>query len=173
MAGEAPHGAEAAGHEGAAHAATSFPPFDASLFAPQLVWFALTFGALYFVMSRVALPRVTKVVETRASTVRTDLDVAAQTSAEADTAKAAAERATAEARAGARKIVDDMRAEMAAALAVDRAEAEAGVAKRAAAAEARIATTREQAMSGVGAIAADLAKDIVAQLAGKARGGAA
>ena len=171
MAGEV-HGAEAA-HEGAAHAASSFPPFDPALFASQLVWFAITFGVLYFIMSRVALPGVTKVVETRAKSVQTDLDVAAQTSADADAAKAAAERATAEARAGARKIVDDMRAEMAASLAVDRAEAEAGVAKRAAVAEERIAATRKEAMAGVGAIANDLAKDIVARLAGKATGGAA
>lgn len=168
MAGETPHGAA----EGAGHAASAFPPFDLSLFGSQLVWFALTFGALYLIMSRVALPGVARVVETRAKTVQTDLDVAASTSAEADTAKAAAERATAEARAGARKIVDDMRAEMATALAADRAVAEAEVAKRAAVAEARIASTRAQAMSGVGAIAADLAKDIVARLAGKASGGA-
>ena len=155
-------------HEGATHGAAAFPPFDPSLFASQLVWFALTFGALYYMMSRMALPRVAAVVETRAKTVQTDLDVAALTSADADAAKASAERATAEARAGARKIVDDMRAEMAAALAVDRADAEAGVAKRAAVAEERIAATRAQAMSGVGAMAADLAKDIVAQLTGKA-----
>ena len=156
-----------AAHEGAAHAASSFPPFDPALFGSQFVWFALTFGVLYFIMSRVALPGVAKVVETRAKTVATDLDVAALTSADADAAKAAAERATAEARAGARKIVDDMRAEMAASLAVDRAEAEAGVAKRAAVAEERIARTRAEAMSDVGAMASDLARDIVARLTNK------
>lgn len=158
-------GQEAA--HGAAEGAASFPPFDPSLFGSQLVWFAITFGVLYFIMSRVALPGVTKVVETRAKTVQTDLDVAAQTSADADAAKASAERATAEARAGARKIVDDMRAEMAASLAADRAEAEKGVAQRAATAEARIAKTRADAMAGVDAMASDLARDIVARLTNK------
>ena len=40
-----------------------FPPFDAQTFASQLFWFALTFVALYLLMSRVALPRVGSILE--------------------------------------------------------------------------------------------------------------
>jgi alkylation response protein AidB-like acyl-CoA dehydrogenase len=115
MAAEAPHGAEAAAH-GGEHAAGAFPPFDVSLFPHQLIWFAIAFVALYILMSRVALPSVASVVDARAAKVQGDLDLAAETSAAAETARADAERATATARAGARKIVDDMRAEMAASL---------------------------------------------------------
>lgn len=165
MAAEAAHGAEGAAH--GAEGASNFPPFDLALFPHQLIWFAIAFLTLYYLMSRVALPRVAEVVETRAKTVQTDLDTAAATSAAAETAKADAERATAQARAGARKIVDDMRAEMAAALAGDRAKADAALATQAAAAEKRIQDQRTQALSGVGAIADDLARDIVAKLGGK------
>jgi F-type H+-transporting ATPase subunit b len=160
---EAPHGAEAAAH-GAEHAAGAFPPFDVSLFPHQLIWFAIAFVALYILMSRVALPRVAEVVETRAATVKADLDAAASESAEAEQARIDAERATAEARAGARKIVDDMRAEMAAGLAADRAKAEGELLTRAEAAEKRIAAARGEAMAGVGPMADDLAKAIVAKL---------
>ncbi|MBL8558282.1 MAG: ATPase [Hyphomonadaceae bacterium] len=166
MAAEPAHGAE--GAHGAEHAAGAFPPFDASLFPHQLIWFAITFLVLYYFMSRVALPRVAEVLETRAKTIQGDLDTAAATSAAAETAKAEAERATAEARAGARKIVDDMRAEMAAALAGDRAKADEKLAAQAAAAEKRINDQRAAALSGVGAMADDLAKDIVAKLGGRA-----
>ena len=163
MAAEAPHGAEAAAH-GGEHAASAFPPFDVSLFPHQLIWFAIAFIALYILMSRVALPSVAAVVDARAAKVQGDLDLAAETSAAAETARADAERATATARAGARKIVDDMRAEMAATLAEDRARAETEVAARAEVAEKRINAARTDAMAGVGAIADDLARDIVAKL---------
>lgn len=169
MAAEPAHGAEVAhgASGGAEHAAGAFPPFDASLFPHQIIWFAIAFLTLYYLMSRVALPRVAEVVDLRAKTLQGDLDTAAATSAAAETAKAEAERATAEARAGARKIVDDMRAEMAAALAGDRAKADEALAAQAAAAEKRIGEQRTQALSGVGAMADDLARDIVAKLGGK------
>jgi F-type H+-transporting ATPase subunit b len=168
---EAAHGAKAAAH-GGEHAAGAFPPFDLSLFPHQLIWFAIAFGALYVLMSRVALPRVAEVVETRAATVKADLDAAAAESAAAEQARIDAERAKAEAQAGARKIVDDMRAEMAAGLAAERAEAEAELARKAQAAEARIGAARTEALAGVGAVAVDLAKAIVAKLTVPAKGAA-
>lgn len=170
MASEAaPHGAEAGAH-GAAHGAAhaSFPPFDATLFSHQLIWFAISFGILYFLMSRVALPAVAKVLEERKHTIQTDLDSAAGTSEEAETAKAEAERATAEARAGARKLVDDMRAEINAVLVDERAKAEAVLVERVAAAEKRINAARAEALASVDGIATDLSKEVVAKLAGAA-----
>jgi F-type H+-transporting ATPase subunit b len=167
MAEAAPHGADAGAH-GAAHGAAEagFPPFDISLFPHQLIWFAVTFGILYFLMSRVALPAVAKVLEARKHVIQTDLDAAAMTSEAAEIAKAEAERATAEARAGARKLVDDMRAGINASLADDRAKAEAVLADRVAAAETRIAAARTEALASVDGIAADLSKEVVAKLTG-------
>lgn len=163
MAGEVPHDAAGAAAHGG-EAAGGFPPFDVSLFPHQLIWFAITFVTLYILMSRVALPTVAAVVETRAAKVKADLDDAAAASAAADEARGNAERATAAARANARKIVDDVRASMAAALAADRAKAEEEIQKRALEAESRIAAARKSAMSGVDALSADLAQDIVAKL---------
>ena len=33
-----------------------FPPFDATTFASQLLWLAITFAVLYYLMARVARP---------------------------------------------------------------------------------------------------------------------
>ena len=46
-----------------ATAENSFPPFDPSHFTSELIWLAITFGALYMLMSRVALPRVANLID--------------------------------------------------------------------------------------------------------------
>jgi F-type H+-transporting ATPase subunit b len=157
-----PHAAEAAAH-GGEHAG-AFPPFDATLFAHQLVWFALIFGALYLILSRVALPRVAAVLERRAATVQGDLEAAHKASEAAEAARVAGEQARAKAHAEARKLIDDMRAEGAKTLAEEQAKADAVLADKAAAAETRIDAARAQALSNVQAMADSLSRDIVAKL---------
>ena len=41
------------------------PQFDPAVWSPQLIWLAISFVALYFLMSRVALPRISDVLEER------------------------------------------------------------------------------------------------------------
>lgn len=175
MAGETAdtHAVEAAAEHGAdaAHAATggehaaSFPPFDTSLFASQLIWFAITFGALYFIVSRFIVPTVSGVLEKRASQLAADRDAASHKTAEAEAAKAATEKASAKARADARKLIDDMRADVTAKLSAEQAEAEARLAKRAEESAARMAEARGKAMADIPSIADALARDIADKLA--------
>jgi F-type H+-transporting ATPase subunit b len=157
-----PHAAEAAAH-GGEHAG-AFPPFDASLFAHQLVWFAITFVLLYLILSRVALPRVGAVLERRAATVQGDLNAAHKAGEAAEASRIAAEQARAKAHAEARKLIDDMRADAAKTLADEQAKADAVLADKAAAAETRISAASAAAMSNVQAMADDLSREIVAKL---------
>ena len=111
---DAAHGAAEAAHGAAAggeHAA-SFPPFDASLFPSQIFWFVLTFGVLYVIVSTFIVPSVSGVLATRAKTLKTDLDEAAQKGADAQSAREAMEKAVAKARAEARAMIDAARADM-------------------------------------------------------------
>ena len=86
------------GHEaGGGHA--NFPPFDASTFPSQLLWLAITFGALYYVMSKIALPRVGAVISDRKARIAKDLDDAAAMQQQAEAAAAAHEKTLADARA--------------------------------------------------------------------------
>src|SRR5215468_11681227 len=75
-----------------------FPPFDAHTFPSQLLWLALTFIALYLLMSRVALPRVGSILEDRRKHIEGDLAEANRLKGESDAAIAAHEKALAEAR---------------------------------------------------------------------------
>lgn len=160
----AEHAADAAAHGGEASGA--FPPFDSSLFASQLVWFALTFGALYFIVSRFLLPSVSAVLARRATTIKDDLDLAAQKAAAAEDARASMEKATAKARADARAMIDKARADITAKLTAEQEQAEARLGERIRAAETKVDTARAKALSEVPAIADALARDIADKLAG-------
>jgi F-type H+-transporting ATPase subunit b len=69
-----------------------FPPFDSHSFASQILWLALTFIALYVVMSRVALPRIGSILEDRRRHIDNDLQEAQRLKGESDAAIAAHER---------------------------------------------------------------------------------
>jgi F-type H+-transporting ATPase subunit b len=157
----------------AAEGAGAFPPFDASLFPHQIFWFAVSFVALYVLMSRVALPHVASVIAARASAVKSDLDAAAKASAAAETAREAAARGEAEARARARETIEAMRAQAQAEFAAEQAKLDAALAQRIEAAEARIAGMRRDAMAEIATVAASLARDIAARVTGGVVVGAA
>ena len=148
---------------GAAEAAT-FPPFDPTLFASQLVWFALCFIALYVVMSRFVLPKVGATLATRAGTIEGDLHQAAQKSAQAENARVSMEKEVAKARADARAMVDAARAEVQAKLNAEQEAAEARIAERVRIAEARIDAAKQKALSEVPGLASGLAQDIAQRL---------
>lgn len=156
----AAHGAAAGGHE----AGGAFPPFDVTLFASQLFWFVLTFGALYFILSRVVLPQIAGVQAKRSSTIRSDLDEAAQKSAAAEQARVDMERAVAKARADARAMVEAARADVTAKLAADQEAAETRLAGKIAAEEAKVDAARKKALAEVPGIADALAREIADKL---------
>src|ERR1700737_1670498 len=81
-----------------------FSPFPPHNFASQILWLALTFIALYVVMSRVALPRIGSILEDRRRHIDNDLQEAQRPTGEPHAALAAHERALSEARARAQPL---------------------------------------------------------------------
>jgi F-type H+-transporting ATPase subunit b len=136
--------------------------------APQLIWLLITFGILYLLMVKVALPRIGSVIEARADHIAKDLATADKLRRETEEAIAAYEQALAEAKQKAHAIVEDGRAKLKAETAEERARLERDLAKKSAEAEARIAEAKNSAMREVNAVAADVAADIVRQLIGVA-----
>ena len=102
-----------------------FPPLDHTTFVPQLVWLAISFGLLYLLLSRVALPRVGEVIEERADRIRRDLDQAEKLKVETEGALAAYEQALTEARSKAGGIIKTMRDGLTAEVDKERARVEA------------------------------------------------
>jgi F-type H+-transporting ATPase subunit b len=123
----------------------SFPPFDAQTFPSQLVWLALTFGLLYLLMWRIALPRISSILEARRQRVEADLAEAQRLKDASDAAIAAHEKALAEARTRAQALASETREKAAAAAEARRKEADAKLNARIAEAEKTIAGTRSAA----------------------------
>lgn len=148
-------------HEG------GMPQLNFDDYAPQLVWLALTFAALYLLLSRIALPRVAGAIEGRRNRVAHDLDEAARLKREADEALAAYEQALAEARGQAHIIAAEMRERVNAEMAAQRAALDERLEREMAEAEARIRATRDAAMGNVRQIAVETAEALVAKLLGQ------
>lgn len=142
------------------------PQFDPSSFASQLFWLLVMFVALYWIVSRIAVPRIGEVLEQRARVIQDDLDRATQLKAETDAAISAYEKAMADARAQAYDHMRVISADMKAVADKRTAEVSALVTQQISDAEARIAQAKQSALEGLKAISADTARDVVAKLAG-------
>jgi F-type H+-transporting ATPase subunit b len=143
-----------------------FPPFNSDTFASQLVWFAIAFVLLYVLMSRVALPRVGAIVESRAGRIADDLASAQKLKDETDAALANYEKTLADARGNAQTIAGKMRDNLTAEADGRRKTLEAKLHDRLVDAEKTIAQTKTAAMSNVRGIATDAASEIVERLIG-------
>lgn len=145
-----------------------FPPFDSHTFASQIFWLALTFIALYLLMSRIALPRVGSILEERRRHIEADLAEAQRTKDESAAASAAHEKALAEARDRAHTLANATRAKAAASADARRKTVDAELQARIAEAEKAIDASRSAAMTNVRDIASDAAAAIVQRLTGVA-----
>jgi F-type H+-transporting ATPase subunit b len=137
-------------------------------FLPQLIWLAITFGALYLIISRVAVPKIGSVIEQRHGRIASDIAEASRLKSETDKAIEAYEAELAEARAKAHSIISENRAKLTAELNEEAAEIDRKLADKLAEAEAVIAKTREAAMAEVSGIASETAAAVVSELLGKA-----
>ena len=151
-----------------AEAPLGFPPFDASSFASQILWFALTFAVLYVVMSRVALPQIGSIIDKRKARIDGDLKEAERLKSETDKAILAYETALAEARKNAHAIAEETRNSIRADIDAKRKAVEEDLSKKVAEAEARINSNKQDALGRVNEIAADTAAALVTQLTGEA-----
>ncbi len=145
---------------------STFPPFDQSTFVPQLIWLALTFGALYIMLSKYILPRIAEVIEEREGTVSRDLAKAEALRLDTDKALASYEKALTEAKGKAGDIAKATRDRLAAETDAEKIKAETEIATSAAAAEARITASKSKALASVNDIASDTVAAIVGKLTG-------
>jgi F-type H+-transporting ATPase subunit b len=142
------------------------PQLDVTTWPPQLIWLAIAFLTLFFIMRFVALPRVGGVIESRRKQVNDDLEAAQRFKLESERAIAEYEAALAEARAKGTVIAQEARDKLNREAEQERAKLEAEIADQIGTAERTIADSKSKAMAEIEKVAADIAAEIVSELAG-------
>jgi F-type H+-transporting ATPase subunit b len=153
---------------GEAEAAVGMPQLDFSTWPNQIFWLLVTLVVIYFVLSKIALPRIGAVLADRKSTITNDLAAADELKQRAVEAEKAYQDALTNARTEAAKIVAAAKAEIQKDLDAATAKADAEIAAKAAESEKSIAAIREGAVAAVTEVARDTAAELVAALGGSA-----
>lgn len=147
---------------------SGMPQLDFSTFPNQIFWLLVAIGAIYYVLSRIALPRIAAVLAERKGTITNDLMAAEDLKAQAEEAEEAYQKALSEARAEAHRIAGEARAEIQAELDIATQKADAEIAARAAESEKAIAEIREGAVASVQEVATQTTADVLGALGHKA-----
>lgn len=142
------------------------PQLDVNTWPPQLFWLAVTFLVLYFIISKIVIPRTGGVIEGRKNQIDSDLAAAQRFKADTDKAIAEYEKALADARGKAHAIAQETRDKLNAEVDKERGRLDGELAQKIAAAEKSIQATRSKALASVTELATDIAADIVSQLTG-------
>ncbi|MBV7394959.1 F0F1 ATP synthase subunit B' [Mameliella sediminis] len=163
------HGAEAVSTCVDSHgSAVGMPQLCGDWIGNQVFWLVITLVVIYFVLARIALPRIAAVLAERQGTITNDIAAAEDLKRKAEEAEAAYDKALADARAEAQTIAQKARDEIKAGLDDALAKADAEIAAKAAESEKAIAEIRDSAMAHVETVAKDTAGAIVAALGGSA-----
>ncbi len=144
-----------------------FPPFDAHNFVPQIVWLVIIFGALYWLMSHIALPRVRSILEARQARIGGDLAEAARMQEQATAASAAYDATLNDAKTRAQALAQETHDKLRTEMEAKRHALDADLNRKLAAAEDQIAETKTRAMANVEGIAREAASVIIEHLTGK------
>ena len=152
---------------GGGHGETSFPPFDPVNFTPMLIWLSLSFGLLYLLMAKIALPRVESILHARAHKITKDIGEANAFRARSEEAAAAHDKTIAEAKAKALALAQETHARLTAESEANRLTLETELNARLAASETQILEMKAKAMGNVEAIAGEAAAAIVQHITGR------
>lgn len=153
----AAHGAEGSG----------LPQLDAAMFAPQLIWLAISFTLLYLLMSKLVLPRIGEVLDERTLRIEANLERAAKLKVEADEVRTAYEKSLAGARTEAQEVLRQTSDRLAAEASERHAALAARLGDQVKSAEARILDAKTRAIADIRGAAVDTAQAAASRLMGE------
>ncbi|MFZ1106799.1 MAG: hypothetical protein WAN43_00440 [Rhodomicrobium sp.] len=142
------------------------PQLQPGDWAPQLIWLAIIFTLFYLALSRIALPRIEKVLKDRSTKIGGDLQAAREAQQKADKESERYEAELAAAKAKGQGVIRGSREKLGAELAEKRRALDAQLAEKTAETEKSVQGLIERASGEMEAITASVVSDIVKELAG-------
>lgn len=142
------------------------PQLDPSTFGSQIFWLVITFGALYYIMAKKALPAIEGVMAERDARRQADLDAAIKLRSEAEAAYASYEKQLQDASAKAQSAVSDAKAKVGDEIAGLTSRLEADLDGQIEAAASEVRASANEALKGVETVAAEVAQAAVERLIG-------
>jgi len=146
-------------HEGGHY--VGMPQLNFDWFGNQIFWLVVTLVVIYFVLTKVAIPRISNVLAERHGAIQSDLDKAEELKSNAAAAEEAYTAALAKARAEAAEIVSAAKAEIQKDLDIAIAKADAEIAAKAVESDDAIKKIRDGALAAIKEVATDTASEIV------------
>lgn len=138
----------------------------AATYASQIFWLLVTFGAVYFGIGKLMVPKIQATVESRDQRIAADLAAAEAARRAADETEDAWRAEMDQARAAAQAETTAAKARATAAMETQVKAADGELATRLAHHDRAVAEAKSAAMGNLEAIAADAARDLVAKLSG-------
>jgi F-type H+-transporting ATPase subunit b len=155
---------ETTGEANLEQAEAGMPQLDFGIYPNLIFWLLVSIVALYFILDRVALPRIGTVLAERNDAIANDIEQAALLKRRADEAEAAYNAALAQARDEAHRIAAETKAGIDKELQSLLAKADAEIAVKAAESEKRIGEIRDSAARSVEEVARETAAALVETL---------
>ncbi|GEM_PF-592146 len=140
------------------------PQLDLNAFPNQIFWMVTALVMIYFIISKIAFPRISGVLEERHDTISGYIAEAADFKAQAEQAEADYNAALADARSEAMRIAAETKVEIQKDLDKAIAKADAEIAAKSAESEAAISAIRDSAVENVREVASDTTAAIIAAL---------
>ena len=140
------------------------PQLDFTTFLPQLFWLFISLSILYLMLSRIALPRISDVIEERKDTITDDLDEAKALSLEAEGVVEDLRAKLEEAKVQSQKNLMTERQKNLEEISLKRNEFEEKVSRDIESSEADISKSKESALMDISLVAEDLAEEMLNNL---------
>ena len=158
-------GAEA-GYHGDAEHQSGLPQLDPTWFASQIFWLVIMFGSMYLIFARTVLPSLSNTLENRHEHVQGDLDMAQSLKVEAESVNTAYEASLEEARQKAASLYREVEEDIKVKSEKQQAELRERLHSETELSEARIHKTKNEAMTEMTLIAAEIASEAAKKIVG-------
>ncbi|MDA9623352.1 hypothetical protein N9S49_01100 [Rhodobiaceae bacterium] len=140
------------------------PQLDFTTFLPQLFWLFISLSVLYLMLSKIALPRISDVIEERKDTITDDLDEAKSLSIEAQNVVEDLRIKLDEAKIQSQKNLMDERQRNLEKISLKRKEFEDKVSNDILSSESKINKSKSSALVDISSVAEDIAEEMLNNL---------